>query len=72
MRPFLDSVKSSIDEIVNEVYGSWRTAYARGTVPLQPEDALALWTNVDRWPTFIEGFARVIELSQGWPDEGSV
>ena len=46
------------------------TAYARGTVPLQPEDALALWTNVDRWPTFIEGFARVIELSQGWPDEG--
>jgi Polyketide cyclase / dehydrase and lipid transport len=47
-----------------------RTAHARGTVPLQPEDAVALWTNVDRWPTFIEGFARVIERSPGWPDEG--
>jgi Polyketide cyclase / dehydrase and lipid transport len=47
-----------------------RTAYARGTVPLQPAEALALWTNVDRWPTFIEGFARVVERSPGWPDEG--
>jgi Polyketide cyclase / dehydrase and lipid transport len=47
-----------------------RTAYARGTVPLQPDAALALWTNVERWPTFIEGFARLVECSPGWPDEG--
>jgi hypothetical protein len=47
-----------------------KTAYARGTVPLQPADALALWTNIERWPTFIEGFARVIECSPGWPAEG--
>jgi hypothetical protein len=47
-----------------------KTAYARGTVPLQPADALALWTNVERWPTFIEGFARMIECSPGWPAEG--
>jgi Polyketide cyclase / dehydrase and lipid transport len=47
-----------------------KTAYARGTVPLPPADAVALWTNVDRWPTFIEGFGRVIECSPGWPAEG--
>jgi hypothetical protein len=47
-----------------------RTAYARGTVPLQPDEALWLWTNVERWPTFIEGFARVVECSPGWPGEG--
>jgi Polyketide cyclase / dehydrase and lipid transport len=47
-----------------------RTAYARGTVPLQPAEALELWTNVERWPTFIEGFARVVECSPGWPAEG--
>ncbi len=47
-----------------------KTAYARGTVPLPPAETLALWTDVDRWPTFIEGFARVIERSPGWPAEG--
>jgi hypothetical protein len=47
-----------------------RTAYARGTVPLPPAEALALWTNLERWPTFIEGFAHVIECSPGWPAEG--
>jgi hypothetical protein len=47
-----------------------KTAYARGTVPLQPAEALALWTNVDRWSTFIEGFAQVVERSPGWPDAG--
>jgi hypothetical protein len=47
-----------------------RTAYARGTVPLPPAEALALWTNLERWPTFVEGFARVIECSPGWPAEG--
>ena len=26
---------------------------------------------MSRWPTFIEGFAHVIERDQGWPAEGS-
>ena len=47
-----------------------RTAYARATVPLRPDGALALWSDVDRWPTFVEGFARVVERSPGWPGEG--
>jgi hypothetical protein len=40
-------------------------------VELPAEDAVALWTNVGRWPTFIEGFARTLELDDGWPEGGS-
>jgi hypothetical protein len=48
-----------------------RTARAATVVPLAPEGALALWTDVDRWPTFVEGFARKLELSDDWPSEGA-
>ena len=48
-----------------------RTAGARGAVPLAPETALALWTDVRRWPTFVEGFAHTLEQSAEWPEEGS-
>lgn len=48
-----------------------RTARAEGEVPLTPEAALRLWTDVSRWPSFVEGFARVVELDPGWPGEGS-
>ena len=47
-----------------------RTAQARGTVPLTPPDALALWSDVGRWPSFVEGFARVLERSGEWPEKG--
>jgi hypothetical protein len=48
-----------------------RVAAARRVVQLTPEAALALWTDTDRWPTFVEGFARVIERSGDWPAEGA-
>jgi hypothetical protein len=48
-----------------------RTASAVSTVPLAPDDALRLWTSVERWPSFVEGFARRLELSPDWPAEGS-
>jgi polyketide cyclase/dehydrase/lipid transport protein len=48
-----------------------RTAQAAGVIALSPEAALALWTDVDRWATFVEGFAHVVERSPGWPAEGS-
>jgi hypothetical protein len=48
-----------------------RTARAAGVVPLAPEGALALWTDLERWPTFVEGFARILEVSESWPAEGS-
>lgn len=43
------------------------TARARGEVPLAPEPALRLWADVSRWPTFVEGFARVVEADPAWP-----
>lgn len=48
-----------------------RTAHARGSVQLPPEEALALWANVDRWASFVEGFARTRERSPEWPAEGA-
>jgi Polyketide cyclase / dehydrase and lipid transport len=47
-----------------------RRASARGTLPLTPSDALRLWADVERWPSFVEGFARRLELTDAWPDPG--
>ncbi len=44
-----------------------RTAGAGTDVPLAPAAALALWTDVSRWPSFVEGFARLVENDPGWP-----
>ena len=46
-----------------------RTARAQGFVPLEPGAAMALWTDTTRWPSFVEGFARVVERSGGWPGQ---
>jgi hypothetical protein len=48
-----------------------RTAWARAAVRLPPDAALALWTDVQRWPTFVEGFGHVVELSPEWPAVGA-
>jgi hypothetical protein len=40
-------------------------------VPLPPNDALRLWTDVDRWPSFVEGFARRLSLADEWPEKGA-
>jgi polyketide cyclase/dehydrase/lipid transport protein len=48
-----------------------RTVSATRVVPLAPEAALALWADTDRWPSFVEGFARVLERSGEWPHEGA-
>jgi hypothetical protein len=48
-----------------------RTAAAQADVVLTPEAALRLWADVGRWPSFVEGFARHVELDAGWPAEGS-
>jgi hypothetical protein len=48
-----------------------RSATAATLVDLEPAAALALWTDVDRWPSFVEGFARVVEQDPGWPAEGA-
>jgi hypothetical protein len=38
---------------------------------LTPEAALRLWTDVDRWPSFVEGFARPVDRSPEWPHAGA-
>ena len=48
-----------------------REAQAGAIVALSPEAALALWTDVERWATFVEGFARVVERSADWPAPGA-
>jgi hypothetical protein len=48
-----------------------RTASAEAEVRLAPEAALRLWRDLSRWSTFVEGFARAIEVDSGWPGEGS-
>jgi hypothetical protein len=48
-----------------------RTARARALVPLSPPHALALWSDVERWPSFVEGFARRLELTPDWPAKGA-
>jgi hypothetical protein len=48
-----------------------RRASAQADLVLTPEAALRLWTDVDRWPTFVEGFARVLERSPEWPAAGA-
>ena len=44
---------------------------AAATVPLEPRRALALWSDVRRWPTFVDGLTRVGEPSANWPEPGS-
>src|SRR4051794_10443590 len=43
-----------------------KTQRAR-VVELNPIQAFELWTDVGRWPTFIDGFARVERISDDWP-----
>lgn len=38
---------------------------------LEPAAALALWTDLRRWPDFVEGFARVASVDRSWPATGS-
>src|SRR4051794_241413 len=40
-------------------------------VALPPTRAVELWTDVGRWPTFIEGFARANRVDESWPAVGA-
>jgi uncharacterized membrane protein len=47
------------------------TARAATLVPLSPEEAYDLWTDVRRWPTFVDGFASTTRIDDSWPDKGA-
>lgn len=40
-------------------------------VVLPPQEAEALWLDVGRWATFVEGFAHAVEQDATWPADGS-
>ena len=40
-------------------------------VELDPDRAWSLWTDVRRWPSFVEGFAHAVEQAPDWPAPGS-
>jgi Polyketide cyclase / dehydrase and lipid transport len=41
-------------------------------VPGLASDAEALWYDPVRWPAWVDGFGHVVELSDGWPAEGTL
>lgn len=45
-------------------------AEASVEVPGLASEAEALWYDPVRWPAWIDGFAHVVELPEGWPAEG--
>ena len=47
------------------------TARAATRVPLSREEAYELWTDVRRWPTFVDGFGHADRVDDTWPDEGA-
>jgi hypothetical protein len=48
-----------------------RSASAITTVVLTPPEAMELWRSVDRWSTFVEGFARPLQVAEEWPEKGA-
>ncbi len=41
------------------------------TVDLPADHAFGLWTDLTRWPTFVDGFGHVDRLDGDWPAEGA-
>ena len=44
-----------------------RRVAASAPVDLDPERAMALWTDLRRWPVFVEGFGTVVSGGRDWP-----
>lgn len=47
------------------------TVRAFHDLPAAPGLAQRLWTDLSRWPTFIDGFGHVLEVSDSWPQPGA-
>jgi hypothetical protein len=44
---------------------------ARAPVVLAPGEALGLWLDTRRWPTFVEGFGHLVQTEPEWPEPGA-
>ena len=47
------------------------SARAQIEVPGPIVDAETLWYDTSRWPSFVDGFARVVKREGDWPDVGA-
>ena len=47
------------------------TVTATSELPAAPGLGLRLWTDLSRWPTFIDGFGHVVDVSGDWPEPGA-
>jgi hypothetical protein len=45
--------------------------HSAAPIELGASEAYELWTDLTRWPTFIDGFGRVDRVDDTWPSEGS-
>jgi hypothetical protein len=48
-----------------------RRVHASTVVPGRAEEAEALWLDPVRWASWVDGFAHVQLLDEGWPDPGT-
>jgi hypothetical protein len=48
-----------------------RTVRESVIAELTPLVAKRLWTDTSRWPTFVDGFARIVQIDPTWPEPGS-
>jgi uncharacterized protein YndB with AHSA1/START domain len=46
-------------------------ARERAVVALEPRQALDLWLDTARWPTFVDGFAAIDRVHERWPEPGA-
>ena len=46
-------------------------ARERAVVVLEPREALDLWLDTSRWPTFVDGFGAIDRLHERWPEPGA-
>ncbi|MEA2478908.1 MAG: hypothetical protein QOJ07_830 [Thermoleophilaceae bacterium] len=47
------------------------TTRERAVVALPPDEALALWLDTNRWQTFVDGLARIVDRPASWPEPGT-
>jgi hypothetical protein len=52
--------------------GGVRRVSASAMVPGPVAEAEALWYDTDRWATFVDGFAAVVEKDPEWPRSGKL
>ena len=46
-------------------------ARASAAAAVDPERALEVWSHLEQWPAFVEGFARILEADPAWPAPGA-